>query len=131
MCTSKTLNVPDSFAAYAIGTWPAAYPGGPSGLTSIAPTVPTQTPPAVTVGGYIPPGGTLLQLQYRVAGYPEGWAPFDVLVHSRRNGTWSTTVTLPRNAAHFTYMIRAVISAQNGWPWTGAVTNVVTRRVLG
>lgn len=82
------------------------------------------------LGGYIPPGGTLIQLQYRVAGYPEGWAPFDVLVHTRRNGRWSTTVTLPANAAHFTYMIRAVVSAQNGWPWTGAVTNVVTRRVL-
>ena len=83
------------------------------------------------LGGYIPPGGTLIQLQYRVAGYPEGWAPFDVLVRSRRGGRWSTTITLPRNAANFTYMIRAVISPQNGWPWAGAVTNVVTRHVLG
>ncbi|HTX12079.1 MAG TPA: hypothetical protein VME22_25900 [Solirubrobacteraceae bacterium] len=83
------------------------------------------------LGGYIPPGGTLIQLQYRVAGYPEGWAPFDVLVRSRRNGFWSTTVTLPPNAANFTYEIRAVVSAQTGWPWTGAVTNVITRRVAG
>jgi hypothetical protein len=83
------------------------------------------------LGGYIPPGGTLIQLQYRVAGYPEGWAPFDVLVRSRRNGFWGTSVTLPRSAAHFTYLIRAVISSQNGWPWAGAVTNVVTRHVLG
>jgi hypothetical protein len=83
------------------------------------------------LGGYVPPRGTLIQLQYRVAGYPEGWAPFDVLVRSRRNGSWDTTVTLPKSAANFTYMIRAVISAQNGWPWAGAVTNVVTRRVFG
>jgi hypothetical protein len=82
------------------------------------------------LGGYVPPRGTLIQLQYRVAGYPEGWAPFDVLVRSRRNGSWDTTVTLPKSAANFTYMIRAVISAQNGWPWAGAVTNVVTRHVL-
>jgi hypothetical protein len=83
------------------------------------------------LGGYIPPGGTLIQLQYRVAGYPEGWAPFDVLVRSRRNGFWGTSVTPPRSAAHFTYLIRAIIAGQNGWPWAGAVTNVVTRHVLG
>jgi hypothetical protein len=43
------------------------------------------------LGGYIPTDGTLIQLQYRVTGYPEGWAPFDVLVHTRPNGHWSTT----------------------------------------
>lgn len=82
------------------------------------------------LGGFIPPRGVLIQLQYRVAGYPEGWAPFDVLVRTLRDGIWSTYVTLPPNAANFTYKIRAVVSAQNGWPWTGAVTNVVTRHVL-
>jgi len=82
------------------------------------------------LGGYIPPGGVLIQLQYRVAGYPEGWAPFDVLVHTAANGGWSTTVTLSRVAAGFTYLIRGVVSApQNGWPYTGAVTNIVSRHV--
>ena len=81
------------------------------------------------LGGYIPTDGTLIQLQYRLSGYPEGWEPFDVLVHTRRNGDWSTTVKLPTDAAGFTYLIRAVVSPQTGWPFTGAVTNIVSRHV--
>ncbi len=82
------------------------------------------------LGGYIPTGGTLIQLQYRVLGYPEGWAPFDKLVRAGQNGYWATSITLPRKAAGFTYQIRGSISAQNEWPFSGAVTNVVSRHVL-
>ncbi len=82
------------------------------------------------LGSYIPPRGTLIQLQYRVVGYPEGWVPFDVLVHARRNGAWSTTVRLRQDAAGLTYEIRGVIAAQSGWPYTQATTNVISRHVL-
>jgi hypothetical protein len=83
------------------------------------------------LGGYVPAGGTLIQLQYKVLGYPEGWAPFDVLVRTRRDGSWSMTVTLPAAAAGFTYLMRGVVAPQNGWPWAGAVSNVVVRHVVG
>ena len=82
------------------------------------------------LGGFIPPGGTLIQLQYRVLGYPEGWVPFDGLVRTQRNGKWVKTITMPRNAAGFTYAMRGRIWAQNGWPYSGAFTNVLTRHVL-
>jgi hypothetical protein len=82
------------------------------------------------LGGFIPPGGTLIQLQYRVLGYPEGWVPFDGLVRTQRNGKWVKTIKMPRNAAGFTYAMRGRTWAQNGWPYSGAFTNVLTRHVL-
>ncbi len=82
-------------------------------------------------GGYIPPAGTLIQLQYRVVGFPAGWSPFDVLVRTHANGSWAKTVVLPRTAAGFTYLLRGAIASQSGWPWTGATTNVIARAVSG
>ena len=81
-------------------------------------------------GGYIPAEGTLVQLQYRVVGYSRAWAPFDKLVRSAQDGHWATTITLPPGAAGFTYLLRGVVFAQSGWPFSGAVTNVVSRNVL-
>jgi len=82
------------------------------------------------LGGYIPPGGTLIQLQYRIVGYPQGWMPFAVLVRTHSNGVWSTTIPLRRDAAGLTYQFRGVITTQSGWPYTQTTTNLVTRRVL-
>ena len=82
------------------------------------------------IGGYIPPRGTLIQLQYRIVGDPQGWLPFDVLVRTHHNGAWSTTVPLRRDAAGLTYQFRGVIATQSAWPYTQATTNLVTRRVL-
>jgi len=81
-------------------------------------------------GGYIPPRGTLIQLQYRITGFPQHWAPFDVLVRAHRNGTWSTSVPLPSSAAGYTYQIRAVVTTQTDWPYTQTTTNTITRHIL-
>jgi hypothetical protein len=82
------------------------------------------------LGGYIPSPGPLIQLQYHVVGFAGGWAPFDVPAHARSNGRWSATITMPQEAGGLTYLIRGLISApQNGWPYTGAVTNVISRHV--
>jgi len=82
------------------------------------------------LGGFIPRDGTLIQLQYRFAGLPVGWEPFGALVRTRRNGVWVKTVMIHHDAAGLTYLIRGRISAQNGWPYTGAYTNVLNRHVL-
>jgi hypothetical protein len=82
------------------------------------------------LGGFIPREGTLIQLQYRFAGLPVGWEPFGALVRTNLNGEWVKTVMIHSDAAGLTYLIRGRISAQNGWPYAGAYTNVLTRHVL-
>jgi hypothetical protein len=84
------------------------------------------------LGGYLPPSGVLVQLQYRVSGTPQGWEPFGQPVHSRANGLWALPINKwPPAGAGYTYLIRALIPApQNGWPYTGAISNVVARYVL-
>jgi hypothetical protein len=82
------------------------------------------------LGGFIPLEGTLIQLQYRFAGLPVGWEPFGALVRTNLNGDWVKTVMIHRDAAGLTYLIRGRISPQNGWPYAGAYTNVLTRHVL-
>jgi hypothetical protein len=81
------------------------------------------------LGGYIPPAGVLVQLQYRVAGVPVGWAPFENPVHTSRKGRWSLTFPLAQAAAGYTYVFRAMIASQSGWPFMTAHSNAVARRV--
>jgi hypothetical protein len=90
------------------------------------------------LGGYIPAGGALIQLQYHIVGFAGGWAPFDVVVRGQPynvlvrvhpDGRWSTVVPLTPTAAGYTYLIRGVAQGQNGWPYTGALTSVISRHV--
>ena len=81
------------------------------------------------LGGYIPAGGVLVQLQYRVRGVPVGWAPFDQAIHTNRRGRFSLEFPLNTAARGYTYLFNAVIEQQNGWPFLTTTTNAVARYV--
>jgi hypothetical protein len=81
------------------------------------------------LGGYIPAGGVLVQLQYRVRGVPVGWAPFHGLIHTDRRGRFSVEFPVNAAASGYTYLFRADIDRQNGWPFLTTTTNAVARSV--
>ena len=81
------------------------------------------------LGGYIPAGGVLVQLQYRVRGVPVGWAPFDQAIHTGRKGRFSVEFPLNTGARGYTYLFNAAIQKQNGWPFLTTTTNAVARHV--
>jgi hypothetical protein len=81
------------------------------------------------LGGYIPTGGVLVQLQYRVRGVPVGWAPFHRAIHTDSHGRFALQFPLSRAARGYTYMFNAVIEQQNGWPYLTTTTNAVARNV--
>ena len=80
-------------------------------------------------GGFIPPEGVLVQLWYRIRGVPAGFAPFDHAIHTDANGAWSITFPVAPGARGYTYLFKAVIAQQTGWPFLATSTNVVPRRV--
>jgi hypothetical protein len=81
------------------------------------------------LGGYIPAGGVLVQLRYRVRGVPIGWAPFHQAIHTNRSGRFSVEFPLNKAARRYTYMFDAVIEQQNGWPFLTTTTNAVARYI--
>jgi hypothetical protein len=83
------------------------------------------------IGGFIPPDGVLVQLQYRVKDVPVGWAPFENPIHTSKSGHWKLTFPLAREAAGYTYVFRALISSQTDWPYLSTTTNQVARHVTG
>ncbi|MHB1836555.1 MAG: Ig-like domain repeat protein, partial [Solirubrobacteraceae bacterium] len=80
-------------------------------------------------GGFVPPAGVLVQLWYRVRGVPAGFAPFEHAIATNRTGRWSISFPVSRGARGYTYLFRAVISRQSGWPFLTTVTRTVARRV--
>ena len=82
-----------------------------------------------TLGGYVPAGGVLVQLQYRVRGLTIGWPPFHAPIRTNSHGRWSTMLSVPRTAAGYDYMVRALVSSQNGWPFLSTYSNVLTRLI--
>ncbi len=80
-------------------------------------------------GGYIPSDGVLVQLWYRVKGIPAGFGPFDHAIHTSSNGAWSITFPVSMGARGYTYLFKAVIALQTGWPFLATSTNVVERHV--
>jgi hypothetical protein len=80
-------------------------------------------------GGYVPPDGVLVQLWYRVRGIPASFGPFDNAIHTNRAGVWSVTFPVSSGARGYTYLFKAVIAQQTGWPFLATSTNVVERYV--
>ncbi|MGH2890144.1 MAG: hypothetical protein ACRDNJ_11000, partial [Solirubrobacteraceae bacterium] len=80
-------------------------------------------------GGFIPSGGVLVQLQYRVRGVPVGWAPFHALIHTGPHGRFTTRFPVSAGARGYRYLLRAVIEQQSGWPFLTTTSNVVARYV--
>ncbi len=73
------------------------------------------------LGGHVPGAGLLVQLWYRVAGQP-GWEPFERAVRTDRRGAWELRFVVSRAARGRRYLFRAVVAAQSGWPYEGAVS---------
>ena len=51
------------------------------------------------LGGFIPPGGALVQLEYRIKGVPVDFAPFGPLIHTNRQGRFGFRRPMATNAA--------------------------------
>ncbi len=81
------------------------------------------------LGGYIPAGGVLVQLQYQVRGLSLGWAPFGAPVRAGSRGRFTVAFGLPAGAAGYTYLFRSLIAGQNGWPYLSARSNTIARTV--
>jgi hypothetical protein len=81
------------------------------------------------LGGYIPPGGLNIQLEYTTLGSLNGWPPFHRVIKTRPTGSWSVTITWPAGSAGFTYRIRAHVYSQSGWPYDYAISPIVQRKV--
>jgi hypothetical protein len=81
------------------------------------------------LGGYIPSGGVLVQLQYRISGVPDGWSPFHTPVRTDSQGRWSVTFPVPGRAAGYTYLFRAWVASQNAWPFSATISNASARTV--
>lgn len=81
------------------------------------------------LGGYVPAGGVLIQLWYRVRGGSLGWEPFERVI--RTDGAGRFRISFPVNPAArgLTYEFRALAATQSGWPFVGTPSNTVTRRV--
>jgi len=83
------------------------------------------------LGGFIPPGGALVQLEYRIKGVPVDFAPFGPLIHTNRQGRFAFRRPMATNAGGYTYLFKAVVEQQNGWPFLTTTTNTVARHVRG
>ncbi|HLH66479.1 MAG TPA: hypothetical protein VKV27_12315 [Solirubrobacteraceae bacterium] len=80
-------------------------------------------------GGFVPPGGVLVQLWYRVRGVPTGFAPFEHAIATDARGRWSITFPVALGARGYTYLFKAVIPHEAGWPFLTTSTRTVARHV--
>jgi hypothetical protein len=81
-------------------------------------------------GGYVPPGGLLVQLWYAAVGGRGGWQPFDHAVRANHRGEWALTFPASGAASGREYVFKAVVSAQGGWPYTGAISRPASLKVV-
>ncbi|MGH3260644.1 MAG: hypothetical protein ACRDNS_01475, partial [Trebonia sp.] len=81
------------------------------------------------LGGFIPAGGAQVQLEYRIRGVPLNFAPFGPLIYTNPQGRFAFRRPMATNAGGYTYLFRAVVERQNGWPFLTTTTNVVSRHV--
>ncbi|MGO9958363.1 MAG: carboxypeptidase-like regulatory domain-containing protein, partial [Solirubrobacteraceae bacterium] len=79
-------------------------------------------------GGYIPPGGVLVQLWFAIT-HLTSPQPFHAAIYTNSKGFWSTSFPLNGAARGLTYHFFVVIAQQSGWPFAPSDSNVVIRRV--
>jgi hypothetical protein len=80
------------------------------------------------LGHYIPPGGKLVQLRYRLPG-SRAWSPFGPDIYTSQNGDWRVRIRLGASARGYRYELEALLPAQADWPYGRAVSNTETRRI--
>ncbi len=80
-------------------------------------------------GGWIPPGGVVVQLWYEIKGDSRGWAPFEHAIHTDQSGAFDLTFPVSSRAGGYTYRFKAVIPRQGAWPFLGTTSKVLVRTV--
>jgi hypothetical protein len=73
-------------------------------------------------GGHVPRAGLLVQLWYSAAVGDRVWAPFERAVRANARGRWSLTFPVSAAVRGRAYAFKAVVAAQSGWPYAGAVS---------
>jgi hypothetical protein len=81
------------------------------------------------LGGYIPSGGVLVQLQYLIVGLSPGWGSFHTPVRTDDQGRWSVTFPVAGGAAGHTYLLRALVESQGAWPYMTTHSDAIARTV--
>jgi hypothetical protein len=81
-------------------------------------------------GGFIPPGGVLVQMWYLANGSTNfGWQPFSNAIRTSRSGRWHVTVPIHEGSQGYVYSFRAQVDAQSGWPWLQTRSAVANRYI--
>jgi hypothetical protein len=80
------------------------------------------------LGGYIPRGGKLVQLRYRIPGVT-GWAPFGPDIYTSRSGRWRTRVRIGAGARGYTYELDVLVPGQSDWPFRQTVSRTAKATV--
>jgi hypothetical protein len=80
------------------------------------------------LGGYIPAGGKLVQLRYRIPGVTS-WAPFGPDIYTHRDGRWRARVRIGPGARGYTYQLDVMVPKQSDWPYGRAVSRALSARV--
>ncbi len=80
------------------------------------------------LGGYIPRGGKLVQLRYRIPGVT-GWAPFGPDIYTGPSGGWRARVRIGAGARDYTYELDVFVPAQSEWPFRQTVSRTVKATV--
>jgi hypothetical protein len=84
----------------------------------------------LVVGGYVPRAGLLVQLWYSAVGGRGGWQPFEHAVRANHRGQWALTFPANGAARGREYAFKAVVAAQGGWPYTGAISRPASLKVV-
>jgi hypothetical protein len=80
------------------------------------------------MGGYIPHGGKLVQLRYRIPGVTS-WAPFGSDIYTGRDGRWRARVRIGAGARGYTYQLDVLVPRQSDWPYRRAVSRQISAKV--
>ena len=79
-------------------------------------------------GGFIPPGGVLVQLWFSITKLT-GAEPFEHVIYTNNKGYWRIRFPLANQSRHLIYHFFVVVAKQTGWPFAPADSNTVTRYV--
>jgi hypothetical protein len=81
------------------------------------------------LGGHVPRAGLLVQLWYSAAGGRGGWEPFEHAVRATARGRWALTFLVSSAVRGREYAFKAVVVAQGGWPYAGAISRSESLKV--
>ena len=74
------------------------------------------------LGGYIPPGGKIIQISYWTG--DSGWLPYET-VYTQHSGRWRLPWRTDPRAAGLTYKFKVTLLRQADWPFLKATTSSI------